>query len=455
MSLKNYNFLILPFISIVNLQAQDYLVNFAGSGAVTTVTSVKVENLTQGTNLMMTGSNVLHLAANITRTESMSQNQNRRISFSPNPMTDFSYLKFELPESGKTIINLYDIAGRQIVHTTDLLSKGQHTYRIQGIEKGIYIVTIISNKYSICGRLVCSNSTNTGAKIVYESTTLVQEKEWLLKNINAETMMQYTTGDRLKLTGSSGNYSTVVSDIPTANKTITFNFLACTDGDGNNYPVIKIGTQTWMAENLKTTKYADGTPIPPVSDDLNWSALSVTSKAYCWLNDDINYKNTYGALYTWAAAMNGAASSSNWPSGVQGACPTGWNVPSDGDWGILEDYLILNGYNYDGTTVQPKLLGKALATNYGWYYTNGFDLGAVGNTNYPAKRNATGFSALPASRRTIAGTFLPLEMYAYWWTTTESTTANAYDRNISYYFPYIYKNDFSKASGYSVRCVKY
>jgi hypothetical protein len=78
--------------------------------------------------------------------------------------------------------------------------------------------------------------------------------------------MQYTSGDRLKFTGISGNYSTVLTDIPTGNKTITFDFIACTDGDNNHYPIVKTGAQTWMAENLKTTKYNSGADIPYITD---------------------------------------------------------------------------------------------------------------------------------------------------------------------------------------------
>ena len=96
--------------------------------------------------------------------------------------------------------------------------------------------------------------------------------------------MEYTTGDRLKFTGISGNYSTVKTDIPESDKTITFNFIACTDGDNNNYPVVEIGTQVWMAENLKTTKYSDGTDIPLVTSNTAW--IPLTTPGYCWYNNN-------------------------------------------------------------------------------------------------------------------------------------------------------------------------
>ena len=104
-----------------------------------------------------------------------------------------------------------------------------------------------------------------------------------------------------------------------------------TDYDGNIYKIVTIGNQTWMAENLKTTHYTNGTEIQVVEDPTSWYALGNTDKAMCYYNNSTANADTYGALYTWAAAMNGAESSSNNPSSIQGVCPTGWHLPSDGE----------------------------------------------------------------------------------------------------------------------------
>lgn len=439
------------------INAQDYRISFVGSGGSTLVTSVQVENLTQSTNLTINGSDVLHLMGVITGVETVNNDEASNIYTYPNPMKDYSRIQFFLTEPNQTIITLYDLSGRVIVQTSDLLSKGKHTYRIQGIEEGMYVISVSSGRFAFSGRLMSSGSHIHNAKIAYENTdneTVSKEKQSDSKGTNAETIMQYTTGDRLKFTGTSGIYTTIVTDIPLSDKTITFNFISCTDFDNYNYPVVQIGTQMWMAENLKTTHYADGTAIPLVTGGANWSALTVTSKAYCWNNDDLNNRNTYGALYTWAAAMNGAASSPHTPSGVQGACPTGWNIPSSADWYMLENYLVLNGYNFDGTTVAPNRIGKALATTSGWLFSN-LNSGSVGNTDYPTKRNATGFSALPGGMRFSAGSFLLVGKHAYWWTATEYDATDAYNRFTNSDYVHLANNNYSKVSGYSVRCVKY
>ena len=114
------------------------------------------------------------------------------------------------------------------------------------------------------------------------------------------------------------------------------------DYDGNFYQTVQIGNQVWMTENLKVTHYADGTTIPLVTDNTAWGNLddNNTDKAYCYYNNDANGEgDIYGTLYTWAAAMNGASSSSANPSGVQGVCPTGWHLPSNAEWTELTDYL--------------------------------------------------------------------------------------------------------------------
>lgn len=124
-----------------------------------------------------------------------------------------------------------------------------------------------------------------------------------LKNTNTTVNMAYTNGDRLLFKGTSGNYSNAITDMPTSSKTITFNFTACSDFDNNNYATVQIGTQIWMAENLKTTHYKNGTAIPNVTDNAAWAALS--TGAYCDYNNTPANITTYGRLYNWYAVNTG------------------------------------------------------------------------------------------------------------------------------------------------------
>ncbi len=209
MKLKLYSFLTLLFIPIAWLRAQDYQITFAGSGASTTVTTVKVENLTQETEITMNGSDILHLMGTVTGIETIDGNTTGKIIFYPNPMDDFTKMKFALPESRETVISLYDISGRKIVQKQHFLSYGQHTYEIHGIGEGIYFVRINSGDFALNGRIISSASNSGNAIIVYtgsdetENLIVPQEKKIDSKGTNAETVMQYNTGDMLKLTSRS------------------------------------------------------------------------------------------------------------------------------------------------------------------------------------------------------------------------------------------------------------
>jgi uncharacterized protein (TIGR02145 family) len=110
------------------------------------------------------------------------------------------------------------------------------------------------------------------------------------------------------------------------------------DFDGNLYNTVQIGNQVWMAENMKTTRYADGTPVPD-GTGIGSIAGNYTSKYWFVYDDSLKYKKEYGLLYTWTAAMNGSPGSAQNPSGVQGVCPTGWHVPSHPEWQELVEYL--------------------------------------------------------------------------------------------------------------------
>ena len=104
-----------------------------------------------------------------------------------------------------------------------------------------------------------------------------------------------------------------------------------TDYDGNIYQTIKIGNQIWMAENMKTTHYADGTPLIYGTDSNN-VCYDYDTKYWFVYDDTIINKDTYGLLYTWAAATKNAGYSDSNPSGIQGVCPTGWHLPSNNEW---------------------------------------------------------------------------------------------------------------------------
>jgi uncharacterized protein (TIGR02145 family) len=211
-----------------------------------------------------------------------------------------------------------------------------------------------------------------------------------------------------------------------------------TDTEGNVYNTIVIGTQEWMAENLKTTKFNDGASITLMTNNQDW--YNTVNPAYSWYdNDEATNKNKYGALYNGYAVSTGKL------------CPTGWRVPSDDDWKILEDYLIANGHSSDGTTT-GRSIGKSLASITGWKTSSG--LGHVGSTLLPEYRNKSGFNGFPGGRRDQAGTFANAGDFAYWWTSTKNSEASFIFKYLSYYYSTLETFMQNPNYGFSVRCVK-
>jgi uncharacterized protein (TIGR02145 family) len=203
------------------------------------------------------------------------------------------------------------------------------------------------------------------------------------------------------------------------------------------YETIVIGSQCWFAENLASTKYNDGTDIPHVTSNSDWAAL--TTPGYCWYDNNASNADIYGALYNWYAVEMG------------NLCPTGWHVPTDGEWTNLEDFLIANGYNYDGTTTGNKI-AKSLATGFDWGASS--SVGAVGNNDYPEYRNKSGFRGLSGGYRFVNGSFLHVGLFGYWWTSTEYDSDWAWDRYLFYSHSDVYRFYDGKEGGFSVRCLR-
>lgn len=195
------------------------------------------------------------------------------------------------------------------------------------------------------------------------------------------------------------------------------------DTEGNVYKTVIIGTQEWMAENLRTTKFNDGTPITLTSSNNDWH---IKTPSYCWYDNDIANKNKYGALYNWYAVNTGKLA------------PNGWHVATDQEWTILIDFL-------DGDLVAGGILKKT-GTAF-WKYPN---LGAT---------NLYGFSALPGGYRTYNGEFLYKGGTGYWWTSSlneEYPNLNAWSRSIISTGTRTGRGEdgYGMQYGFSVRCVR-
>ncbi|MCX6328136.1 MAG: hypothetical protein NTZ85_01295 [Bacteroidia bacterium] len=193
------------------------------------------------------------------------------------------------------------------------------------------------------------------------------------------------------------------------------------DQDSNTYKTIVIGTQTWMAENLKTTKFNNGKAIALLTSDDDWS--NVNSSGYCWYDNNPTYKNDYGALYNWYAVQTGKL------------CPAGWHIPSDKEWTILTDYL-------GGEAVSAGKLKETWFQH--WSKPNN---GAT---------NETGFTALPGGYREYeyGGFIRDLGEAGKWWSSTRLESNYAWCRYMNLDDNTLYRGNYDKGEGLSVRCIK-
>jgi len=216
----------------------------------------------------------------------------------------------------------------------------------------------------------------------------------------------------------------VIAD--TVDRGISFNpnlnYGTVTDIDGNVYKTVVIGTQTWMAENLRTTKYRNDVLInktTPVSLNIR----TERSPAYQWSYDG-NERNAaaYGRLYTWYAATDS-----------RNVCPIGWHLPTEEEWKIL---IIFLG---EESAAGGKL--KEAGTSH-WLSPN------TGATN------SSGFTALPGGYRFENGTFNNIGIYGVWWSSTSSTAFSAWYRGMNYDGSHAYLFNNYRTNGFSVRCIK-
>jgi uncharacterized protein (TIGR02145 family) len=200
---------------------------------------------------------------------------------------------------------------------------------------------------------------------------------------------------------------------------IQINAQAVKDADGNSYNVVKIGTQVWMTENLKTTKLNDGTAISLVPDATAWKTSA--TPCYCWYNNDATVnKDKYGALYNWLTV------------GTNKICTKGWHVPADAEWTALTTFL--GGEKIAGGKLREKGTAHWQSPNTG-------------------ATNESGFNALPGGYRNNSGGYANTSFFGFWWSSTEYVQAASYARSLGCEGSTVLKLFSLKKNGYSVRCI--
>lgn len=199
-----------------------------------------------------------------------------------------------------------------------------------------------------------------------------------------------------------------------------------TDYDGNVYKTIAIGTQEWMAENLKAKHYQNGEVITLVTNTSSWADL-ITGASSWYNNDSVNYSCPYGKLYNWYAVTD--------PRNI---CPLGWHVPSDAEWSTLINYIDPNA---NGGMNSNTSGGKMKSTSTQYWILN------------QDATNESGFSGLPGGHLSF-GSFNTISYYGEWWSSSESDSNYAPFRLLNFQSGGVNWSSGIKSDGYSVRCLK-
>lgn len=411
--------------------------------------SILIENLTQGSDTTIYAPDTVFVLDYLTGIEEVSVFNDNCFSLFhnyPNPIEDKTTIVIYLPESENVHVTVCDIMRRELIHQDYPLDRGIHSFIFYPGNESMYFLTAQVDNQSRTIKMLKSpgvtfdlgfcrldyNYTKTGSG-GYKAGTKFND-------------FVFDLGDQLQYTASSALGDQTIIDTPSGNYTYTFQYGSggepcpgmptVTDLDGNVYTTVLIGTQCWMKENLKTTTYNNGTSIPNVTDATAWTDL--LSGAYVWCNNDISWKESYGALYNWYATVD--------PNGL---CPTGWHVLTNNEWTVLTDYIEGTGFPHGNELKSCRQVNSPL--------------GGGCNTNEHPRWNSNsgnwgtddyGFSGLPGGYRFLNGSFTTIGSSGYWWSSTETSSYNAWYYVLSYTFGYVYEGSASKQLGCSVRCLR-
>jgi len=369
----------------------------------------------------------------------------------PNPFGGETTIDVFLPGTENVLIIVSDMLGRELLNRNYMLDHGNHSFAFYPGSESLYFLTARTDRHSQTIKMIRTPHTSSPANcaLAYKGMKSGSDR---YKSGSGKASFEYYLGDQLKFTAFTDLGERVISSSPTYDRTYHFSFTGTpcpgtptvTDIDGNVYNTVLIGEQCWMKENLKTTTYRNGTPVPNVTDGEEWTNL--ITGAYSWYGNLIEWKESYGALYNWYATID--------PNEL---CPEGWHVPSWAAWTQLINFAVSQGYPNNWN--DPNGAGNALKSCRQLDSPLG---GGCNTTEHPRWSahgthhgfDAFGFSALPGGYRTSNGQFAYLWGYGGWWSSTETIPISAWNHHMYHYESNVIMYSYFKEYGFSVRCMK-
>jgi len=411
--------------------------------------SILIENLTQGTDTTLYEPDtvlIMDVVTTIGKKEPIRGNSFSISQNYPNPVYGSTTVSLYLPDDDKVLITIVDPMGRDLLQKEFLLESGKHLITFVPGRESIYFLTAQVNHKSYMIKILNSPSQFS---ITYFCQLKYSGKQTSFEEFKSENNVgnfEFAVGDLLKFTAFSALGERTITSSPTGDQTYYFHYTGdpcqgiptVTDIDGNIYNTVQIGDQCWLKENLKTTKYNNGTPIPNITDFNEWQGL--LTGAYVWYDNDLAWKEKYGALYNWFAAVDS-----------NGLCPSGWHVPDNFEWGALESYVGGSMPPYGNTLKSCRQINSPLggycATNEHPRWEEDVNNGNYGTDDY-------GFSGLPGGYRDPSLDFLGIGGVAFWWSSTDGyPTWWGWTLMFNYGVLGQYLN-FYRQDGFSIRCIK-
>lgn len=408
-------------------------IRFQATNINTQIDSIRVENLSKGISVIIYQHQPLTLITDDNSINEIISDNNKTLNVFPNPLVDDATVRWFNATGGQVLIEVFNAEGKAILKRTEQALAGFNEFKIS-LAQGIYLLKI-SNRHSSHKLKVISFSTGNPDRFTSQiQATFPSHKS---KQFSQQNTLPYSVGDKLLYKAYSGSMTTLIPDSPTESKIIEIDFYECRDFDGNHYPVVVLGRQVWMAENLNSTHFRNGELIPEIQNPGNWAETAGAARSY--YQNDFLLTKTYGQLYNFKAITDGRF-----------LAPEGWRLPTDADFLSLDTFLIAHGHNFDLSQQEYKTAVSLAAGSYLWNIS-----GEEGTPGFlSGKNNSSGFGALPAGYRNAVGEFLQIQKSATFWTITPFNNIYAWNRKL-----YNDRNYFSREiellqSGFSVRCVR-